>query len=356
MTVMKALILSGGGARGAYEAGAALALLQHERFDIICGTSIGAINGAFIAQDDAEQLERLWRSIASSKVIRLAPEIDALAKVASDLRHLSESPLTRRAALIVQLAQDYAKVDSPGKLTHLLGALSSQPFIDVLGPRVRYASLKRTLVVAVTNLMRGRPEAFYYFAGQGADEDTKYFAEREPFSHPMTESNYLDAVGASSAIPGAFSPVTITDKACEACLYVDGGVTGNAPINHAIHAGADDVTVIHMDRPDLRPPNWQISSIGDIAMISHDIMQQRMIERDLRLAATINEAVMAGRAPSKRYITIQTISPETPIGLSVLDFNKQDRIDAAIEQGKRDAERFIARRKADMHGPGREIR
>lgn len=54
MTVMKALILSGGGARGAYEAGAALALLQHERFDIICGTSIGAINGAFIAQDDAE--------------------------------------------------------------------------------------------------------------------------------------------------------------------------------------------------------------------------------------------------------------------------------------------------------------
>jgi NTE family protein len=345
MMVMKALILSGGGARGAYEAGAALALLKHERFDIICGTSIGAINGALIAQDEVEQLERLWRSIASSKVIRLAPEIDALVKIASDVRRLSESPLTRRAAAIVQLAQDYAKVNSPGKLTHLLGALSSQPFVDVLGPHVRYASLKRTLVVAVTNLTRGRPEAFCYFAGQGADEDTKYFAEREPFSHPMTESNYLDAVRASSAIPGAFSPVTISDKACEACLYVDGGVTGNAPINHAIHAGADDVTVIHMDRPDLRPPNSQISSIGDIAMISHDIMQQRMIERDLRLAATINEAVVANRAPGKRYIAIQTISPETPIGLSVLDFNKQDRIDAAIEQGKRDAERVIARRK-----------
>jgi hypothetical protein len=72
-------------------------------------------------------------------------------------------------------------------------------------------------------------------------------------------------------------------------------------------------------------------------------MQQRMIERDLSLAATINEAVTAGRAPDRRYIAIRTISPEAPIGLSVLDFDKQDRIDAAIEQGKRDAERIIAR-------------
>jgi NTE family protein len=343
---MKALILSGGGARGAYEAGAVLALLQHERFDIICGTSIGAINGAMIAQDDAAQLEGLWRSIASRKVIRLAPELDAVAKVVSDVQQLSENPLARRAAALVQLAQDYAKVGSPSALTHLLGALSSQPIIEGLGPHLRFASLKRAFIVAVTNLTRGRPEAFHYFAGPRAHDDAKSFAEREPFSHTMTASNYLDAVRASSAIPGAFPPVTISDAACEACLYVDGGVTGNAPINQAIHAGADDVTVIYMERADLRPPNWQISSIGDIALISHDIMQQSMIERDLRFAAAINEAVIARQAPGKRYIAIQTISPQTPIRLSVLDFDKQDRIDAAIEQGKRDAERVIAGRKS----------
>jgi len=59
---MKALILSGGGARGAYEAGAVRTLLEHERFDIICGTSIGAINGTLVAQDEVEKLEALWRS------------------------------------------------------------------------------------------------------------------------------------------------------------------------------------------------------------------------------------------------------------------------------------------------------
>ncbi|HLN47664.1 MAG TPA: patatin-like phospholipase family protein, partial [Magnetospirillaceae bacterium] len=86
---MRALILSGGGARGAYETGAVLALLQHDRFDIICGTSIGAMNGALVAQDEVDKLEGIWRSVASINVVRPAPEIDALVKVVTDLRQLS---------------------------------------------------------------------------------------------------------------------------------------------------------------------------------------------------------------------------------------------------------------------------
>jgi NTE family protein len=339
---MKALILSGGGARGAYEAGALRALLERERFDIICGTSVGAINGTLVAQDEVEKLERIWRSIASSKVIRLAPGLDAVAKVVADLRELSEDPLPRRASVLVRLAQDYARIGPPSRFANLLGVLNSQPIVDLLAPNVRYASLKRSLIVAVTNLTRGRPEAFYYFTGANADEHAKLFAEREAFSHPLSESNYLDAVRASSAIPGAFPPVGIADEACAACEYVDGGVAGNTPINQAIHAGADDVTVIYVDRPDLRPPNWRIASIADVALISNDIMQQRTIDRDLRFAAAINEAVRANAAPGKRYVAIRTITPQAPLGLSVLDFDKQDLIDAAIEQGKRDAERVLA--------------
>ncbi|HME80935.1 MAG TPA: patatin-like phospholipase family protein [Candidatus Eremiobacteraceae bacterium] len=342
---MRALILSGGGARGAYETGAALSLLQHEPFDIICGTSIGAMNGALVAQDEADKLEQAWRSIASLDVLRPAPEIEALVKVVSDLRQFSEDPLSRRPATLVQLAQDYPRVGPPSAFMHVLGALDWHPIIAALGSYTSFTSLKRTFVVAATNLTEGRPEAFYHFVGAGAAQDAKFFADREPFSHAMTESNYLDAIRASSAIPVALPPVTISDAACGACQYVDGGVTGNAPISQAIHAGADDVTIIYMDRPDLRPPNWQFSSIADVALVSHDIMQQRMIERDLRLAAAVNEAVADKRAPDRRYVAIQVISPEISLGLSVLDFDKQDRIDAAIEQGKRDAERVLARPK-----------
>jgi NTE family protein len=343
---MRALILSGGGARGAYETGAAVALLQHESFDIVCGTSIGAMNGALVAQDEADKLEQLWRSISSINLIRPAPDIEALLKVVSDLRHLSEDPLTRRPAGLVRLAQDYGRVGPPEMFMHILGALDWRPIIDALRPRASFESLKRTFVVAATNLTRGRPEAFYHFVGATAVDDAQVFADREPFCHPMTESNYFDAIRASAAIPVAFPPVTISDAACAECQYVDGGVTGNAPISQAIHAGATDVTIIFMNRPDLRPPDWHVSSIADIALVSHDIMQQRMLERDLRLAATVNEAVLAKRAPDKRFVEIQTIRPEVPLELSVLDFDKQDRIDAAIEQGKRDAERVLARRKA----------
>jgi NTE family protein len=66
-----ALVLSGGGARGAYEAGVVSQLYaQGEKFDVICGTSIGAINGAFIAQrPSADTLSAIWSTIQKVGVI-----------------------------------------------------------------------------------------------------------------------------------------------------------------------------------------------------------------------------------------------------------------------------------------------
>ena len=57
----KGLVLAGGGALGAYQIGAYEALLElGHKFDIITGTSIGALNGSFIASDMFEELKGLW--------------------------------------------------------------------------------------------------------------------------------------------------------------------------------------------------------------------------------------------------------------------------------------------------------
>ena len=57
-----ALILSGGGSRGAFEAGALQVILKHITPDCIIATSIGAINGAFIAGGGSpEQLVQRWK-------------------------------------------------------------------------------------------------------------------------------------------------------------------------------------------------------------------------------------------------------------------------------------------------------
>ena len=70
MDEKRALTLCGGGAKGAYEIGAVRALYElGEKFDIITGTSIGALTGAMLVQGDAEQLNRLWEGLSIRSVM-----------------------------------------------------------------------------------------------------------------------------------------------------------------------------------------------------------------------------------------------------------------------------------------------
>ncbi|HWP80099.1 MAG TPA: patatin-like phospholipase family protein [Candidatus Acidoferrum sp.] len=66
----RALALAGGGPRGSYEIGAWKALRElGYTFDIVTGTSIGAINGVLIVQDDIETAHRLWEQVTADKVM-----------------------------------------------------------------------------------------------------------------------------------------------------------------------------------------------------------------------------------------------------------------------------------------------
>lgn len=67
-----ALVLEGGGARGAYQIGAYKALKEEGyEFKAVIGTSIGAINAALIAQGDEEKLEELWRNLSFGDLINV---------------------------------------------------------------------------------------------------------------------------------------------------------------------------------------------------------------------------------------------------------------------------------------------
>lgn len=65
-----ALMLDGGGARGAYQIGAWKALRESGvKINAVAGTSVGALNGAFICMDDVEKAEKVWSEITFSKVM-----------------------------------------------------------------------------------------------------------------------------------------------------------------------------------------------------------------------------------------------------------------------------------------------
>ena len=70
-----ALVLEGGGAKGAYQIGAIKALYERGyKFNVIVGTSIGAINAAFLCQDGVETIERLWQTLSFSDIMNIEDE------------------------------------------------------------------------------------------------------------------------------------------------------------------------------------------------------------------------------------------------------------------------------------------
>ena len=76
-SVKRALVLNGGGSRGAYEIGAWQAMAElGVRFDGVYGTSIGALNAALVAQGDLERAVKLWSNITVGKIMAVEDEDD----------------------------------------------------------------------------------------------------------------------------------------------------------------------------------------------------------------------------------------------------------------------------------------
>src|SRR5262249_62264165 len=71
-----ALILSGGGAKGAWEAGVAAALIERGLpVRLVAGSSAGALNAAMVADGRLDRLQALWRSVTREQVYMLRPSV-----------------------------------------------------------------------------------------------------------------------------------------------------------------------------------------------------------------------------------------------------------------------------------------
>ena len=84
-----ALVLAGGGARGAYEIGAWKALLeQNIRIEAVSGASVGALNAAVVAQDDFDLGVRLWSEMTIDKVVDIPEQMMSGGKPKLSLKNL----------------------------------------------------------------------------------------------------------------------------------------------------------------------------------------------------------------------------------------------------------------------------
>jgi NTE family protein len=281
-----AIVLPGGGARGAYEAGALSVMLpalaaRGERPTVVCGTSVGAINAALlasIAERDADEqaaaILEAWRRMRKGDVI--APIVGPGTVVAA----------ARAFGEILQIPG----VRLPGLMDSSPMRSSLERWIDWLAVHrnVRSRELDAVCVVA-TSLASGEPVAFVESSiPVPHGDDLRYVPVRLNSEH----------VRASAAIPLLFPPVEVTEPQRAAGHYIDGGTRLNSPLKPALALGADRVVVVgfepfgaaeHVFRP--RTPR-----LADVLANVLDGLLVDQVGADLHRLAAINSFFVDGLA------------------------------------------------------------
>lgn len=232
-----ALVLAGGGARGAYEAGALSVILPEldrrgERPGTYVGTSVGAINAAALASSHhmsaVEQVEYLlhtWRKIRKSHIIRPILARSGPLAVARYAGQLAGVPGMRLASLL-----------DPAPLWESLPRWID---FEQLDANVRDGTVE-ALACVTTSARTGKTVVFV-----GAADDREF--HRSHAIAYVASPIEVEHVGASAAIPLIWPPVLVERPAGVRGWYVDGGTRLNAPIKPALDLGADRLVVVAVD-------------------------------------------------------------------------------------------------------------
>ena len=300
-----ALILTGGGARAAYQAGVLKAvrdLLPDPKvnpFPILCGTSAGAINAASMAvwAEDfgggVDALNDIWGNFHVGQVYRSDP-LGIGISGARWLSALAFGWLTRRA---------------PRSL------LDNAPLRVLLEHRLDFDRIQRAIdaqalhSVSITCSGYTTGHSVSFFQGR---------ADLEPWRRTQRIGAHvkltLDHLMASSAIPFVFPAVRLHRE-----WFGDGSMRQIAPISPAIHLGADKILVVGAGRvatEDERPRGEIYPSLAQIAghALSSIFLDSLSVdlERTTRINQTLSmipEEVLKAKGSALRPIDVLVISP-----------------------------------------------
>lgn len=277
------MILSGGGARGAYEVGVLWYIFDDltrmrgapPRIDILCGTSVGAINACYLAAHLADpvlgmrRLVHLWSELQITRVLGFGAK---------------------------QFVGIPRLLLGGGEGT---GLFDVRPMAELVQREISWRALARTLrkkhlralTVSTTEVSTGRTVVFMQTA-----PDVEI-----PRTAPPRTLFRNDHIGphhalASAAIPLLFPPVRIEDE-----LYLDGGLRQNTPIAPALRLGASHIFTIGSSRehkgvranegpaPDIKAPGaaFLLGKVLNAFLLDH-------VDVDLELLTRLNNVISDG--------------------------------------------------------------
>jgi NTE family protein len=331
-----AIVLSGGGARGAYEAGVLSWLFERVyprlpkgfEFDIVSGTSVGAIHSAYIASTAhlsgaarALPLLDTWRDMALGNVLDFG------------LGDIISFPL--RALGIGSIRRTSAGSPVPDTLG---GLVNVAPLERLVEQRIAWPDLRRNLdagrpgalCIACTEVDSGRVAVF--LDGPMADTSPWRFDAHVQADVTSITSRH---VRASAAIPFLFPAVRINDR-----YYLDGGLRINTPLSPALRLKADHVIVValkskpmaqsgipYTDPHAVTQPAFLLGKVLNALLLDQleqelrrlDVMNAMIEGAEEALGAAclgpINDAIRAKRGVEYRKVSHLVIRPSEDLGV-----------------------------------------
>ncbi|PJZ85816.1 patatin-like phospholipase family protein [Leptospira harrisiae] len=292
----KALVLSGGGARGAYQAGVLRYLEEiHWKPDIICGTSVGAINACAIGSGmNSSRLSELWLRLNQKNIMRYS-----IWNMLKGLFRKKYYPLVETYPLkkFIHENLDFTKLNES----------------------------KTKVIISAVNILS---------------------SELKFFENPNLQ---IEHILASSAIPMIF-PWQIIDGE----PYWDGGVMANTPILPALTNEASEIVVVLlspvggmrvMDAPKTKDEAlerlFELYLLGSYRSVEQGLEYRKTVMKGL----TPIENFLFGLRTDYKNANISVIAPKQMLGLgSILNF-KKDQAELLLNQGYEDAKDFFSKQK-----------
>lgn len=227
----RAVVLSGGGARGAYEVGVLGYILKNlpkgvvrpGSLQIFCGTSVGAVHACFLAssaqlpEHNVQHLEKTWMALRIEQLVRMG------------------------ALDLMRLPKDFWGLVSGQEIP--MGMLLDIPaFRQLVAGEIPWPQIGRNiasgliqnLTVSTTHIESGRTVVFV----DGAEEELR------SWTRDNRRLARVGRIGPQHAIASAAIPLLFPAVSIDGAYYCDGGLRQNTPLSPALRLGADRVLVV----------------------------------------------------------------------------------------------------------------
>jgi len=293
MAKKTALILSGGGAKGAFQASAEKYAREVKGYhwDIIAGVSVGALNGAMLAMQKYDRLWQIWNTISNDQVYTGGFNLWSAIKL-------------------------------------LFGAKSfygNDPLYRLLKQELEANKIVTDLRIGSVSLVTGEYVEF-----------------------KKDSANLAEAVLASTVMPVIWTPVDISP---EYRSMVDGGVRNITPIGDVLDADPDEIVIINCGAEAIDPLSGPPKNVTEIGMRTLDVLLNELFVSDMGEFTRTNLLVQQASAhgltltnangSALKYYECKIIEPVAPLG-DTLDFS-QAVVQSSLTAGEERARQVLGK-------------